>query len=68
MNPSAITGRRLTLNAIGKWNHSGKFDYDHGCRRRSRATWRNDARTVKRRVKAALARDTREQLEDALAA
>lgn len=63
-----MTGRRLVLNAIGIYSHSGKIDYDHGCRWRSRKSWRQDARKVKRRYKRALLREQNDQLEDAQSA
>jgi hypothetical protein len=68
-----ITGKRLTLNAIGIYNHSGKRDWDQGgIRRRSRRTWRKDARRVKRSTNHILDREFRDQVnevfEDRLAA
>lgn len=64
----AITGRRLILNAIARYDHSGKIDYDQNCRRRSRRSWRNDARRVKGRVNRLLDIELRNELAEAFAA
>lgn len=64
-----ITGKRLTLQAIGIYNHSGKRDWDQGgIRRRSRNNWRKDARRVKRKTNRQLVADLNEQLLDFLTA